>query len=156
MTNHTLNKQLVRSMQLKCPLLESVDVFLFPDGLIKERKINESFLSGRYPEIQTMAMENMNNERSIVDGVRNRHISETNDAGTETNTLLDVFKFVDNNNYPQLWQTLLKSMALFPTTVSCEQSFSRLRHKHHENMNHETVFSFLSTSRKNKRFIFET
>ena len=39
-TTNTLSKQLLRDTKLNCPLLEIVELFLFPDELIREGKVN--------------------------------------------------------------------------------------------------------------------
>ena len=106
--------------------------------------------------MQRMAREIINNEQSIVERVNDCQTNSEEKVGeTKTITLLDIFDFVDSNNYPQLWQQVLKTVSLFPTTVSCEQSFCRLRNKLHENMNKETAFSFLSMTQKKHSFIFD-
>ena len=72
---------------------------------------------------------------------------------SKTLSLLDVFAVIARENFPVLWNVTLKNLSTIPTTASCEQLFSRLRHKHHDNMNKETSFSFLSFSQKRKTFI---
>ena len=134
-TNNTLNKQLLRETRLNCPLLEIVDIFLFPDELIREVKMNEFFVSGRYPEVQRMAREIVINQelRALLSNRRQSN-DEAEEGRENTITLMDIFVFVDRNTYPTLWKTVLKTLALIPTSVSCEQYFSRLRNKSHENM----------------------
>ena len=68
--------------------------------------------------------------------------------------MLDVFKVVNPNNFPFLWEVVLKMMSVMPTSASCEQSFSRLRNKMHENMMMETSFLFRAVTRKNPIHFF--
>ena len=70
-------------------------------------------------------------------------------------TLLDVFKVINHNRYPYLWDVTLTALTILPTTVSCEQQFSRLRHKLHENMAKETSFAFLSRCQGRSIFSFD-
>ena len=152
---NTLDRHFLRSVQQHCPLLETVDVFLFPDKLIREREVNEFFVSGRYPEIQRMATEILNNVQSDANwAMINQMSGETDGVRMNQITLLEVFDHVDREQYPMLWRTVKKTLTMFATTVSCEQYFSRLRNKHHENMKKETAFSFVSVSEKRKRFYY--
>ena len=155
LATHTLNMQLLRSVQLKCPLLKNVDMFLLPDELIRERKVNEYFLTGRFPEIQRIIADILNNEQAIAERANQGLQHGTRERRNETITLFDVFVFVDRDNYPLLWKTVLKMMTMFPTSVSCEQYFSRLRNKLHENMNKETAFSFLSMTERRQAVYFQ-
>ena len=68
--------------------------------------------------------------------------------------MLDVFKVIDPNNFPFLWDVVLKTLTVMPTSVACEQSFSRLRNKRHENMKLETSFNFMTITHKNAVHFF--
>ena len=127
----------------------------FPDEFIKERKVNEFFLSGNFPEIVRIMTDIVTHQEAIMDCC----VSIDNGTGSavmkrKTVTLFEVFKIVNRTNYPFLWDITLKAITILPTTVSCEQQFSRLRHKLHENMRKETSFAFLSMSQKRKEFSF--
>ena len=54
-----------------------------------------------------------------------------------TTTLQDVFPFVSREKYQGLWREALKLRTIMPTTVSCEQSFSVLKHTLHVNASME-------------------
>ena len=62
----TLNEQFLKSVMGRCPLYITVGIFLFPDDLIRRRKINNNFVSGRFPEIQQIANEIVERETQIV------------------------------------------------------------------------------------------
>ena len=140
----------------KCPLFLNIGIFLLPDDLIRSRRINSFFLSGCFPEIQLVANEIIRNEVLILELFQAP--SQQNEGVEEQNrpiTLLDVFKVVDPNNFPFLWDVVLKMMTVIPTSVSCEQSFSRLRNKMHENMKIKTSFHFMAVTHKNPIHFFK-
>ena len=53
-------------------------------------------------------------------------------------SLCDVFKVIKRDEFPLLWKEMVVMNTIMPTTVSCEQSFSVLKHSAHINMNDET------------------
>ena len=65
-------------------------------------------------------------------------------------TLMDVFKVVDRNKYPVLWDVVLRVLSYTPTSVSCEQSFSILKRRMHENMKKENAFLFVEMAKRTK------
>ena len=146
----TLNEQFLKSVMGRCRLYITVGIFLFPDDLIRRRKINNYFVSGRFPEIQQIANEFVEQETQIV---RSFHATSRGGEGQDDSnrpiSLLDVFKVVSLTDYPFLWDIVLKTLAVMPTSVSCEQSFSRIKNKLHENMNKETAFHFMAVTCKN-------
>ena len=62
-------------------------------------------------------------------------------------TLQDVFRFVGKEEFPFLTTVVTKMLTALPTTVSCEQSFSRLKHRLHTNMK-QTAFNSLMVSQR--------
>ena len=151
----TMDRGFLHNIRTHCPLFLTVGIYLFPDEFIKERKVNEFFLSGNFPEILRIMTYIVNHQEAIMDCC----VSIDNGTGSavmkrKTVTLFEVFKIVNRTNYPFLWDITLKAITILPTTVSCEQQFSRLRHKLHENMRKETSFAFLSMSQKRKDFSF--
>ena len=62
---------------------------------------------------------------------------------------MDVFHVIEKGRYPVLWSLVVKAMSFMPTSASCEQSFSRLKHRLHENMKKTNAFNFLLTSQSN-------
>ena len=146
-STNTLNRQLFQSVRINCPLFLIVGIFLFPDELIKRRQINEFFLTGTIPEIQRISMEIINREDDIMN-VANRLNGERGETSTKVISRLDVFKVINHHGYPYLWDITLTALTIFPTTVSCEQQFSILRHRLHENMAKETAFALLSGCQK--------
>ena len=150
--NHTgtLNEAVLKCYMRQCPLFVNVGLFLFPDDLIRRRTINTFFLSGGFPEVQHIASEIIEKEALIIQQTNiapreNEIVGEPN----TTITLLDVFTIINPNNFPFLWNVVLKMLTVMPTSVSCEQSFSRLRNKMHENMKMETSFHFMAITHKN-------
>ena len=125
--------------------------------MIRQRKINAYFVSGRFPEIESLANEILRNKTQILElFLASKQQKEGDDNTNGPISLLDVFKVVNRNNYPLLWDVVLKHLAVIPTSVSCEQSFSRLRNKMHENMKKETTFSFMVITHKNPTFSLST
>ena len=79
------------------PPFEMGDLFVFPDDSIRNREINPTFLSGKYPEILPLAREIINKENEIVLA---KNTSRNQRAGFETNdiiTLLDVFIIIQRD-----------------------------------------------------------
>ena len=144
-----------REVQKKCPLFELVGLFLFPNDLIRKREINPIFLSGKYPEIPSLACEIVEKENEIISA---KNTSQNGQVAFETKhviTIIDVFVIIQREKYPLLWKTTLKTLSLLPTSVECEQSFSGLKHKMHQNMAKETAFNlFLSSRRKTEYCVF--
>ena len=78
-------------------------------------------------------------------------MSNANGSGVETEmifTLIDVFKIIKKDEYPLLWKSVLLVLSFLPTTVACEQSFSRLKHKMHQNMDTENAFNVFQASQR--------
>ena len=63
-------------------------------------------------------------------------------------TLQDVFRFVGKEEFPFLTTVVTKMLTALPTTVSCEQCFSRLKHRLHTNMKKQTAFNSLMVSER--------
>ena len=60
-------------------------------------------------------------------------------------SLLDIFRFVQKEKYPLLWNESVKLKTIIPTTVSCEQSFSVIKNTLHKNKSTGTVFANVTT-----------
>ena len=76
----------------------------------------------------------------------NKSKQRTNDVSVKlgfeietTQTLNDAFNFIHRGKYQGLWRETLKLRTIMPTTVSCEQSFSVLKHTLHVNTSLETA-----------------
>ena len=127
----------------------------FPDDFIRERKVNQFFLSGQFPEIRRIMTDIVNHQETIMNCCTMVDTqTEMGEVKMKTVTLFDGFKIVNPVNFPSLWDITLTAITILPTTVSCEQQFSRLRQRLHENMRKETSFAFLSMSQKRKAFVF--
>ena len=146
-----LDETISRRMRRKCPFLPPMGVFLIPDDLIKHGRINEYFVGGRFPEIERFAREIVERKEEIV-----RNVESSNDAhqASKPITLLDVFQILNRTSYPFLWDVVLRAVAVLPTTASCEQNFSRLKHKLHENMLKENAFCLLRMVQKHATIQF--
>ena len=140
-----------------------VGLFLFPNDLIRKREINPIFLSGKYPEIPSLACEIVEKENEIISAKNTYQNGPAAFEMKDVITMIDVFVIIQRDKYPVLWKTTLKTVSLLPTSVECEQSFSGLKHKMHQNMAKETAYnlfyqagekprtvSFLKTRRKRK------
>ena len=145
---NTLNRQFVRRTQMRCSLFVTVAMFLFPDGLIKETWVSEFFVSSNFPEIEPIVPENVNNKDAIVNAAVERRGGKKPNRMPTSMTLLDVFDVVNRNNFPFLWNAVVRTMSMMPTTVSCEQYFCRLRHETHENTSKETAFGSCRSHKK--------
>ena len=66
-----------------------------------------------------------------------------------------MFRVVDQTKYLFLWGTVLRVLSYMPTSVSCEQSFSILKRRMHQNMKKETAFMFVEMAKRNKVIEFE-
>lgn len=58
-------------------------------------------------------------------------------------TLDDVLHRIVHSDFPQLWKCVLVVRAINPTTVSCERSFSSLKHSNHVNTKIENLCSIV-------------
>ena len=58
-------------------------------------------------------------------------------------TLNVVFRYINKSDFPLLWKSLLEINAINPTTVSCEQSFSCLKHTKHFNTKSDNLCSLV-------------
>ena len=154
-STNTVNRQFFQSVRTRCPLFLMVEIFMFPDMFIKQRTINPFFVSGRFPEINRIVHEVINNEECIINAVNSTDNDEVRgELKLKTITLLDVFNTIKPDGYPFLWDITMKALTIQPTSVNCEQNFSRLRHKLHENMSKKTSFAFMTMSQKRKVLIF--
>ena len=149
-----LSKQFLSKTQHECPINVLVGLFLFPDDLIKNQQINPFFISGKFPEIPIIASEILVKQEEI----RAKAIQLTNGDAENTTpptiTLMDVFHVVERDRYPHLWSVVVRAMSCMPTSASCEQSFSCLKHRLHENMKKTNAFNFLLTSQSNSMIRF--
>ena len=150
----SLKPDFLKEIQMKCVFLMEVDLFEFPDCFIKTRQINPWFIR-QYPEVQRLLMEIVENERSIFEMASKEKPENEDDHDGKGITLFDVFRVVDQTKYPFLWGTVLRVLSYTPTSVSCEQSFSILKRRMHQNMKKETAFMFVEMAKRNKVIEFE-
>ena len=124
-----------------------------PDDLLKKQQINPWFLNGKYPEIPLMAREILL-RREEIEGNSSQPINQTTDtkSGISVITLQQVFKTIEKDSFPFLWNVMIKTISFMPTSASCEQSFSCLKHRLHENMKKTTAINFLLSSHDNSVF----
>ena len=139
-----------RRFQQGCPLFEMVGVFMFPNDLIKTGTINPYFVSGRFPEISRLAVLIIQNKAAIMTIKEQSIHKNANDCLPDVITLNDVFKIIRKEEFPFLTTVATKMLTVPPTTVSCEQSFSRLKHRLHTNMKKQTAFNSVLVTQKNE------
>ena len=151
-TTQRLNKEFLKRVQRQCPLYELVGVYLFQDDLIKKRLINPLFISGKYPEVPLLAREILDKEEMFRNKTGQSTERTEKFLETEILTLSDVFQKIEKDKYPHLWNLTRRLISVTPTSTSCEQSFSCLKRRLHENMKKTTAFNFLLTSRNNSVF----
>ena len=153
-TNQTtlrLHQPFLQTIWLDCPLFEVVGLFIFPNDLIKKHQINPRFVGGKYPEIPHISREMLQRVDEIKNVISRERKEESNSSII---TLLDVFQILPRNRYPFLWHVTIRVLSFMPTSASCEQSFSCLRRRLHENMAKTTVFNFLLTCQNDPSFHF--
>ena len=148
-TTLQLSPSFLKSVQRQCPLFEQVGLFLFPDDLIKTRQINPLFISGKYPEVPLMAREIIDKEETIKTATLHSAVRTCGGPQTIIFTLHDIFRVLQKNVFPGLWNLTKRMLSITPTSASCEQSFSCLKTRLHENMKKTTAFNFLMTSQNN-------
>ena len=144
--SHTIDITFMKDVQKRCPLLQMVGVFLFPNDLVRKRQINPLFINGQFPEIPLIAREILESENELSafkkssqdDGEANKTCQEI--------TLYEVFKVIRKEKYPALWKLVLRALSFLPTTVGCEQSFSFLKRKMHQYMSKENAFNLCLAS----------
>ena len=147
-TSNTLQPAFYKRMQMKCPFAMEVDLFFFPDQFIKCRQINPWFLR-QFSEMELLMKEIVENERMVVKKTTASK-QDGQDVKDSIIDLSDVFKCVDKGKYPELWDIFLRTMTYIPTSVSCEQSFSILKRRLHENMKKENAFMFVQMAKRTK------
>ena len=129
-----------------CPLRLLFDVYSFPDEFLRYSTIKEYLLREFNGEVRRLCIA-MSGMRDAVLSVSNA--SSTNTDSTSDNhtprriTLNDVFQHINHSDFPLLWRSVLEVGAINPTTVSCEQSFSCLKHSCHVNMKSENLCSLV-------------
>ena len=149
---HQLNMSFMRNVQSQCAIFELVGLFLFPDDLIKKREINPLFIGGKYPEVPLMAMEIVDKEEMIRRATVHTTGRTDHPHQKAFFTVHDVFKILDKEKFPRLGNITRRVMSIIPTSASCEQSFSCLKNRLHENMKKTTAFNFLMASQNNTVF----
>ena len=148
-TTNMLDPSFTKRILMKCPFIVEVELFHLPGRFIKERQINPWFLRGELPEVQSFLKELAENERAIIDTTAPLG-REVRDESQTIITLLDAFKVVDRMKYPVLWDHALIIVSYTPTSVSCEQSFSILKRRLHENMKKENGFLLVEMAKEKK------
>ena len=147
-TTRTLDALFYKSVQMKCPFVMEIDLFNFPDQFIRERKINEWFLR-QFSEMDVLLKQIVENEKTIIEKAELSKL-ERQDVNTKCINLVDVFKVVDRTKFPVLWDIVLRVLSYTPTSVSCEQSFSILKRRMHENVKKENAFMFVEMAKRTK------
>ena len=88
-----------------------------------------------------LAHEIKDKKNSILEWFRQRISKATELTGFDVVSkvsLHDVFMVIERGEYPLLWREVMKLHTIIPTTVSCEQSFSVMKHSFHVNMKTRT------------------
>ena len=142
----------VKTIGNTCQIYELVGLFLFPDDLIKNGLINQLFLSPKYPEVPRMANEIAAKKELIVRQKRENNDDSNQQAQWSLITLQDVFQCIRKEDFPFLWEVMIKAVSFLPTSANCEQSFSCLKHRLHENLKKKTAFNFLISSQNNTMY----
>ena len=127
-----------------CSVLSTIMFISFPHFVIREQAFQTPFEEELRQEVQQIAGEIRRNKTRInsVNRQRSKMISE--EVGMVVQmpiSLDDVFSVLDSHRYPLLWRELIKANTIFPTTVSCEQSFSVIKHSAHINMKPDTFIT---------------
>ena len=127
-----------------CSLLSTIQPLSLPQNMIQNHTIppftNQDIENG----IRSIENEIRLRRTQIIEKCleRCRHLSQITgiDVISPTN-LMDLFSVIERQRYPLLWREVIKANTTLPTTVSCEQSFSVMKHTIHINMNPRTIIS---------------
>ena len=92
-------------------------------------------------EVMMLSREMTDKKNSILEGFRQRISKAAELTGFDVGSkvsLHDIFMVIERGKYPLLWKEVMKIHTIIPTTVSCEQSFSVMKHSFHPNMKTRT------------------
>ena len=128
-----------------CRLRALFDVYSFPDEFLRFSTVKEYLLLAFDGEVRRLCI--------VMSGMREAILFGSNAPSTRTDTpivnrthritLKDVFQFINRSDFPLLWKSVLVVGAINPTTVSCEQIFSFLKHSSHINMKSSNLCSLV-------------
>ena len=124
-------------------------MFIFPDDLLKKGQIHP-FRQWEIPRNTTLGARNRGEEGNDKTAKSETLQQDSQQLySTSIITLQDVFKIVEREKYPLRWKKMIDVISLMPTSASCEQSFSCLKHRLHENKNKRTAFNFVICGQHN-------
>ena len=115
------------------------DAFSFPDEFLKFSTVKEHLFPSFGGEVRRLCVSLARMKEDILSQFNavSRNTDQENHTGTIT--LKDIFRYVDKSDFPQLWKSVLEVRVINPTTVSCEQSISCLKHSKHNNMQNDNL-----------------
>ena len=128
-----------------CPLRLLFDVYIFPDEFLRDSTIKEYLLNSFNGEVRRLCIAMSGKKEAIMSDFTDNSANTDTAADRRTRkiTLDDVFQHINVSSFPLLWKSVLEVRAVNPTTVSCEQSFSCLKHSNHVNMKSENLCSLV-------------
>ena len=149
---------LVRA-QLSCNLRLLNDVYMFPGEFLRNTTVKQYLLSELDGEVNRLCARLFMMQKELrkifkIDAVE----SNDNIHHPDTHiTLAGIFRYVDHSEFPLLWKSVFEVLCINPTTVTCEQSFSCLKHSNHVNTKIDNLcklvdcrLSILSQTREQK------
>ena len=143
--NQRVERRIVQRAYTSCPLRVLFDVYVFPCEFLRNSTVKQHLLSEYDGEVVRLCVQTSQMKDALLSSFKDKYNMEergTDTTGTTIN-LGDVFQHVPQSHYPELWKCVLAVRAINPTTVSCEQSFSCLKHSHHVNMKMENLCSLV-------------
>ena len=102
------------------------------------------FLEEHWEEVMRMVHEIVSMKTLIIEVNKERNTLLSKRVGMSIETkinLEDVFRDVEMNRYPLLWNEAIKINTIVPTTVSCERCFSVIKQSFHTNMKSDTLIA---------------
>ena len=128
-----------------CSVLPLVQFFTFPHNIVHHIELFPSSCpQALKDEVERIVCEILTKSQQIIEVYNQRRLRLTEKAGIDVLTqvnLSDVFQVVKREAYPLLWGEMVKTLTVLPTTVSCEQCFSVVKHSIHVNMKAETFIA---------------
>ena len=133
-TDADIDRYAVMRAYASCHLRLLFDLYVFPEEYLKKSTVKECLLSRFNGEMGRICMEMSGRKEELVSfyNIESDQNSNSNDNSVVV-TLDELFRRIDHSNSPSLWKCVLQVRSIMATTVSCEQTFSCLKHSKHTN-----------------------
>ena len=142
---HNKTQQSIQSFtRPNCSIFPLLNFMAFPHNAIHFNSFPSVHDGDILREVQKMAQEMASHKERICNVNRERRRILSEEVGMDVFSpisLSDVFSVLQSVNYPLLWQEYVKIHTIFPTTVSCEQTFSVIKRTNHVNMKQKKLIA---------------